>query len=190
MQQIKVSKIIGKNDPTSSKPRVLTNLRLNCKITKNMIASSKRTSNRLLQPIDDILTRCVDIHKKLKRSSQLLIEFAREFAQISDRLNRIENNECPDDLTINGEELSGEGIPDHRILFGRLDNCVDFDDTEPIVEFFKNEIMCELRSSNCNETRLSPDAYMKRINEVKIRRPSLSLSIKDIRPRSDSNNSL
>lgn len=105
----------------------------------------------LFKPIDEVIGQCVDMHKTLQRSHQMLTDFNRELRTITEYLNQVRYEDYPDTLTVWNFDSEDGDIVDHRNVFGRLDddeNCSDIDCGE---EQFKNEIF-GLKKPKCKSS--------------------------------------
>ena len=100
----------------------------------------------LFKPVDEVIGQCVDIHKTLQRSSQMLSDFSRELRSITSYLDQMRFEDHPDDLTVYNFDGEESHVIEHRNLFARLDdvgNCsVDICSEEQ----FRKEI-CGLRNN-------------------------------------------
>lgn len=105
----------------------------------------------LFKPIDEVIGQCVDMHKTLQRSHQMLNDFNRELRNITEYLDQMRYEDHPDDLTVWNFEAEKSDITDHRNLFARLDSDENCSDAECSEEQFKNEIF-GLRKSKASRS--------------------------------------
>lgn len=94
----------------------------------------------LFKPIDEVIGQCMDIHKTLQRSHQMLTDFNRELRNITEYLDQMRFEDHPDDLTVWNFEAERSDITDHRNLFARLESDENCSDAVCSEEQFKNEI--------------------------------------------------
>lgn len=109
------------------------------RISKNKTPMSA-VHSFLFKPIDDVIGQCVDMHKTLYRSHQILSDFSRELSSISAYLEQMRFEDHPDDLTVWDFGSEEPQLIDHRNLFARLSDDKNCSVNECTEEQFKKEI--------------------------------------------------
>lgn len=94
--------------------------------TKKAITKSKHTweieslSLDSEHPVDDIIIKCLKIHKILKRSSRAIKQFTKEIKLLNQDLNQVFRPVIPEPIFSMEREEPGFYLLDHRQVFDRL----------------------------------------------------------------------